>query len=211
MTFAKLAARLFALSFTVALAACASNSRNLAPPPPVETQTQAISTYRIGVDDQLQVTVWHNPDLSVSVPVRPDGNITVPLIGDVLAGGHTPEEVASDIKGKLGTYVRDPQVAVILTALRSHEYLSRVRVTGAVRQPTSLPYRQGMTVLDVVLAAGGTTPYAAADRTELYRKGKGGSTTPYPVNLDQILQKGQLQTNYPVQPGDVITVPQRAF
>jgi polysaccharide export outer membrane protein len=192
------------------LAACATG-RGSTEAPKVDPQAQAVGTYRIGVDDQLQVTVWQNPDLSVSVPVRPDGKITVPLIGDVMAGGKTPEEVAAEIKDKLQSYVRDPQVAVILTALRSHEYLSRVRVTGAVRTPVSLPYRQGMTVLDAVLAAGGTTEFAAPDRTELFREGKDGVTTPYAIRLDKVLQQGDLATNYPVQPGDVVTVPMRAF
>ena len=106
----------------------------------------AVTAYHIGVDDQLQISVWQNPDLSVTVPVRPDGMITVPLIGDVQVGGQTPEAVAATIQAKLKSFVRDPQVAVILTELRSHEYLSRVRVTGAVRTPISLPYRQGMTI-----------------------------------------------------------------
>ena len=120
------------------------------------------------------------------------------------------EAEPAEIAGKLKTYIRDPQVAVILTELRSHEYLSRVRVTGAVRNPVSVPYRQGMTVLDAVLAAGGTTEFAAGDRTELYRK-EGESTRAYAVRLDQILKKGDLSTNYPAQPGDVITVPERVF
>ncbi|MEO7068172.1 MAG: XrtA/PEP-CTERM system exopolysaccharide export protein [Rhodanobacter sp.] len=170
-----------------------------------------MSSYHIGVDDQLSISVWHNPDLSVSVPVRPDGRITVPLIGDVEAGGHTPEQVAADIKGKLNAYIRDPQVTVILTELRSHEYLSRVRVTGAVRTPVSIPFRQGMTVLDAVLAAGGTTEFASPDRTELYRKTASKATKAYSIRLGKILKDGDLATNYPVQPGDVITVPQRSF
>jgi polysaccharide export outer membrane protein len=202
--------RCFALCLPLLLAACATTGGSSAPPTP-NANVQAVTTYHIGVDDQLQVTVWHNPDLSVSVPVRPDGMITVPLIGDVIAGGKTPDEVSTEIKDKLQPYVRDPQVAVILTALRSNEYLSRVRVTGAVRSPISIPYRQGMTVLDAVLAAGGITEFAAPDRTELYRKGDAGSVTSYSVHLDNILQKGDLANNYPVQPGDVITVPQRAF
>ncbi len=136
--------------------------------------------------------------------------ISVPLVGDVKAGGKTPDEVAAEIKDKLSTYVRDPQVTVILTQLRSHEYLSRVRVTGAVRQAVSIPYRQGMTVLDAVLAAGGVTEFAAPDGTDLYRK-EGEGTKAYAVRLDKILQDGDLSTNYPVQPGDVITVPLRAF
>jgi len=177
---------------------------------PVPPPAPPAETYHIGVDDLLQVSVWHNPDLGATVPVRPDGRISLPLIGDVAAGGRTPEEVAAEVKAKLEAYVRDPQVAVILTELRSHEYLSRVRVTGAVRNPISVPYRQGMTVLDAVLAAGGTTEFASADRTELYRK-EGEATHAYAVRLDRILKDGDLGTNYPVQPGDVITVPERAF
>jgi polysaccharide biosynthesis/export protein len=201
--------RFIALVLLVMLAGCAT-APGSSQAPKFNADAQAVSTYHIGVDDQLQITVWHNPDLSVSVPVRPDGKITVPLIGDVVAGGKTPEEVAAEVKDKLQAFVRDPQVAVILTELRSHEYLSRVRVTGAVRTPVSLPYRQGMTVLDAVLAAGGTTEFAAPDHTELYRK-DGDSTKSYAVQLGNILQQGELTTNYPVQPGDVITIPQRSF
>jgi polysaccharide export outer membrane protein len=191
--------------------ACATHGSTTAPPK-APVALQAVDTYLIGVDDQLQITVWHNPDLSVSVPVRPDGKITVPLIGDVMAGGKTPDQVSAQISEKLQSFIRDPQVAVILTALRSHEYLSRVRVTGAVRSPVSIPYRQGMTVLDAVLAAGGLTEFASPDRTELYRKGEdGNTTTAYAVQLQKILQRGDLANNYAVQPGDVITVPLRAF
>lgn len=201
--------RLSIIGLVLLLAACATAGTTNAPPP-VNPEAQAVQVYRIGVDDIVQISVWHNPDLDAKVPVRPDGMISVPLIGDVMAGGKTPAEVSAEIAEKLKAFVRDPQVAVILTELRSHEYLSRVRVTGAVRQPISVPYRQGMTVLDAVLAAGGTTEFAAADRTELYRK-DGNATKAYAVHLDQILQKGNLSTNYPAQPGDVITVPQRAF
>ncbi len=166
--------------------------------------------YRIGVDDQLQVSVWRNPELSVSVPVRPDGRISVPLIGDVLAGGRSPEEVARDIEEQLAAYVRDPKVAVILTELRSHEFISRVRVTGAVRTPISIPHRQGMTVLDAVLQAGGVNEFAAANRTRLYRR-EGDTTETVPVRLGAILGSGDLDTNIEVRPGDVITVPERAL
>lgn len=191
------------------LAACASGPRST-DAPVISAQSQAVAAYRIGVDDSVRVAVWQNPDLNVTVPVRPDGKISVPLVGDVEAGGKTPEEVAADIKLKLENFVRNPQVTVIVDQLRSHEYLSRVRVTGAVRTPISVPYRQGMTVLDAVLAAGGTNEFAAADRTELYRKEDAG-TRSYAIRLDRILQKGELGTNYEVQPGDVITVPERAF
>ncbi len=195
--------------FLFTLLTCVSAAA--AEPVPVKPVPQAVATYQIGVDDMVQVAVWHNPDLTVTVPVRPDGDISVPLIGDVRAGGRTPEEVAADVKQKLATYLRDPQVAVIITELRSHEYLSRVRVTGAVHQPISIPYRQGMTVLDAVLAAGGTTEFANGDRTSLYRREQGGVVTPYDVKLDRIMKKGELSSNIAVQPGDIITVPERAF
>jgi polysaccharide biosynthesis/export protein len=201
----------WALCLSLILASCATTGATPANAPPMDAvQTQAVDAYRIGVDDQVQVAVWRNPELGITVPVRPDGMISVPLIGDVLAGGRTPPEVAKDIQDKLAAYVRDPQVAVILTELRSHEYLSRVRVTGAVRQPVSVPYRPGMTVLDAVLAAGGLTEFAAPDRSELHRRTGDGSRT-FEVKLDRILNRGDLATNYPVAPGDVITVPERTF
>ena len=199
------------VALLVGMTGCASGGPvDAAAPPAPSAQAGMVDAYRIGVDDMVQVAVWRNPELGITVPVRPDGMISVPLIGDVLAGGRTPPEVAKDIQDKLSTYVRDPQVAVILTELRSHEYLSRVRVTGAVRQPVSVPYRPGMTVLDAVLAAGGPTEFAASDRTELHRKSGEGARA-FAVKLDRILNRGELQTNYPVAAGDVITVPERTF
>lgn len=200
---------LLAIVLALLLASCASTSASSSGPPPGDAPA-AVDQYQIGVDDIVQVTVWRNPDLGITVPVRPDGMISVPLVGDVQAGGLTPSAVAADISQKLSAYVRDPQVAVILTDLRSHEYLSRVRVTGAVRQPVSIPYRQGMTVLDAVLAAGGVTEFAAPARSELYRT-NGAGTRSYAVKLDRILDDGDLSTNFKVAPGDVITVPERAL
>ena len=197
------------IGLVLALAACAAGPRP-GEMPTADPSIQAVDVYRIGVDDILRVSVWQNPDLNVEVPVRPDGNISVPLAGDVAAGGRTPQEVAESIREKLSSYLRDPNVTVILTELRSHEYLARVRVTGAVRSPVSVPYRQGMTVLDAVLEAGGPNEFAAADRTLLHRKADGGSRA-YPVHLDRILKRGELATNHAVQPGDVITVPERTF
>lgn len=166
--------------------------------------------YRIGVDDRVQVTVWRNPELSVTGPVRPDGKISVPIIGDVEAGGRTPNEVAEIIKGKLSAYIREPNVVVILTELRSHEFLSRVRVTGAVRTPRSMPHRQGMTVLDAVLECGGVNDFSAPSRTKLYRKTK-DKTEVFDIDLDDILRKGRLESNLLLRPGDIISVPERLF
>jgi polysaccharide export outer membrane protein len=166
--------------------------------------------YRIGVDDRVQVTVWRNPELAVTAPVRPDGKISVPIIGDVQAGGQTPSEVAETIRKRLSEYIREPNVAVILTELRSHEFLTRVRVTGAVRTPRSMPHRQGMTVLDAILEAGGVTEFASPNRSRLFRKTK-EKTEVFPIELGDILRKGRLETNLLLAPGDVITVPERLF
>ncbi|HSM10607.1 MAG TPA: XrtA/PEP-CTERM system exopolysaccharide export protein [Lysobacter sp.] len=191
---------------SVLLAGCASSGYSTAGAPP--DGDPVVDAYRIGVDDMVQVSVWGSPELGVTAPVRPDGMISVPLLGDVKAGGRTPREVSADIQQRLAEYVKSPQVAVILTELRSHEYLSRVRVTGAVRQPVSIPYRQGMTVLDAVLAAGGVTEFAAPNRSSLYRR-NGDGTASYQVNLQEILNNGDLTTNFDVAPGDVITVSER--
>jgi len=204
----RVASALRVLGLSLLLAGCASNSNLTSGAPPAAVP--AADDYRIGVDDMVQVSVWRNPELGITAPVRPDGKISVPLVGDVVAGGRTPGEVAQDVQQKLGTYVLEPQVTVILTELRSHEYLSRVRVTGAVRQPVSIPYRQGMTVLDAVLAAGGLTEFAAPGKSSLHRKSGDGSNS-YGVQLDNILNHGDLSTNYKVAPGDVITVPERVL
>lgn len=190
------------LMFSVA--ACTTS-----PPPPAAPIAAPVfaDEYRIGVGDALSINVWRNEDLSVQVPVRPDGKVSVPLAGDVMVGNKTPEEVAADITERLATFIRDPYVTVIVTTMGSDEYRSRVRVTGAVNTPVSLPYRQGMTVLDVVLEAGGITEFASAGRATLFtRQGERKD-----VDLDRILKRGDMSTNYSLSPGDVITVPERAF
>jgi len=175
-----------------------------------EIQTETTKEYRIGVDDVLRINVWGNEALSVEVPVRPDGKISMPLIGDVQAAGRTPEEVSSNIKNSLSAYVRNPNVTVMLTQLNSHLYLSRVRVTGAVATPISIPYRQGMTVLDAILEAGGVNEFASVNSTKLYRKQK-EKTIIFDIKLGNILNKGELSTNYYLKPGDIVTVPERLF
>jgi polysaccharide export outer membrane protein len=200
------------------LAACAGKA------PPLDdagvSAASAQRSYLIGVDDHVQISVWRNPELSVTVPVRPDGKISVPLVGDVDAGGRTPEQVAALLRQQLARYIREPNVTVIVAELRSHEFLSRVRVTGAVVTPRSMNYRQGMTVLDAVLEAGGINKFASANRTKLYRKDrnlkdrKGKAQVKsevYDIDLEEILNKGRLETNHALLPGDVITVPERTF
>jgi len=200
------------LIFGFILVGCSSTSL---PPENIEAISKGnksitVNEYRIGVDDVIRINVWGNEALSVEVPVRPDGMISMPLIGDVQAGERTPGQVAEDIRRRLSAYIRNPNVTVILTELKSHEYLSRIRVTGAVETPLSMPYRQGMTVIDAILAAGGVNEFASTNSTKLYRK-VNGKTVVLDVKLGGILNDGELGTNYDLQPGDIITVPERLF
>jgi polysaccharide export outer membrane protein len=191
------------------LTACASEHLESGPPPAVNEFVMD-NNYRIGVGDELHVQVWRNEELSAKVPVRPDGKISSPLVGDIVAAGLTTQDLAKAISDKLGNYVRNPEVTVIVTNPVSADFLRRVRVTGAVRTPVTVTYRQGMTVLDVILQAGGLTEFASPGRARLYRT-VDGRTKIYPVDLDAILQKGDLHTNYALYPSDVVTVPERSF
>lgn len=179
--------------------------------PPANSNTLAIPSfeqeYLVGVGDVLTVNVWQSPDLGTTVPVRPDGKITVPLVGDIMVGDHSPESVADEIALKLEAFIKDPRVTVIVSEMARDQYRSRVRVTGAVQQPVSIPYRQGMTVLDVVLDAGGVTEFANLGRASLFRK----SGEQIRVDLHGILNRGDLTTNFQLAPGDVVTVPERMF
>ena len=163
--------------------------------------------YRIGVGDNLRVDVYRQGELSVNVFVRPDGKITVPVVGDVLVGGQTPEDVSRIIAGALSEYVRDPLVTTTVVGMGSAEYASRIRITGAVANPTSIPFRSGMTVLDVILEVGGPNQFANPDRTLLYR----GTGEPLRIRLDRLLKGGDMSTNFRLRPGDTISVPERLF
>lgn len=177
---------------------------------PPEQELSASPEYRLGAGDIVSVSVWKNPDLSVRVPVRPDGYISVPLVGDVLAGKRTPDEIARDTEGKLLQYIRTPKVSIIVEELNSDEFKNRVRVVGGVADPKSLSHREGMTVLDLVLEAGGVNEFASPESSKLYRT-INGDTKIYPVYLESILKEGVLDTNYGLLPGDVISVPERRF
>lgn len=179
---------------------------------PAEAPTTIVDQeiYKIGVGDVLTVSVWGNAELSLSVPVRPDGFISLPLIGDIRASDMDAETLAASIADELGSQLRNPQVTVIVSAVNSVQYTLRVRITGAVRAPRSLPYARGMSVLDAVLEAGGINEVASANRAKLYRQ-VDGRLMEYDLRLDDILLRGILDTNYQMQPGDVITVPERLF
>ena len=164
--------------------------------------------YIIGPGDSLQVFVWRNAELSASVPVRPDGKISTPLVEDMVAVGKTPTQLARDIEKVLGEYVKSPQVNVIVTQPLSA--FSQVKVIGQVVKPESLPYHEGMTVLDALLSVGGLGPYAAGNRAKVVRT-DGAKQIEIDVNLGKIIDKGDMRQNLKLQPGDVIVVPETRF
>lgn len=164
--------------------------------------------YVIGPGDTLQVFVWRNPELSVSVPVRPDGKISTPLVENMVAIGKSPSQLARDIEQVLSEFVRSPQVNVIVGNAVST--FSQVKVVGQVRSPQALPYREGLRVLDVVLATGGLTDFAAPQRARIVRV-VNGKNTEIKVKLGNLMNKGDLSQNHELKPGDVFLVPQSAF
>lgn len=166
--------------------------------------------YVIGSGDQLYISVWQNPELSLTVPVRPDGKISAPLIGDQQAQGLTAKNLSIELEKKLNEYIRIPQVTVIVTAPSSSEYLTRIRITGAVNTPKSLPFRRDMTVLDLVLSAGSLTPFADGNESILYRKTPEG-VIGYPVHVTDILKQGDLTSNYTLRPSDILIIPESVF
>ena len=171
--------------------------------------SQEAKNYVIGPGDVLDIFVWQNPDLSQkAVPVRPDGRISTPLIANMMAAGKTPVQLSEDMDKALSEYIRQPKVTVIVNQALS--VLSQVQVIGQVVHPESIPYHEGMHVLDVVLAAGGLTPDAAGNDAKLERKVDGRVTVIH-VHLSDLLNKGELSQNYPVKPGDVLVVPESLF
>lgn len=189
-----------------ALAACAP-SANLPPAPEtISAASTEDSDYRIGSLDTVQVFVWNAPEFSVTVPVRPDGKISSPLIQDLQAAGKTPSELANDIEERLSKYMRDPVVTVIVSNFAG-SFDQQIRVVGEATQPRAIPYRDNMTLLDVMIEVGGLTDFAAGDRAVLVRRAAGKKQT-YNVRLDDLLKEGDISANVPVMPGDVIIIPQ---
>jgi polysaccharide export outer membrane protein len=164
--------------------------------------------YVIGPGDTVQVFVWRNPELSVTVPVRPDGKISTPLVEDLVAVGKTSSQLAREIEKALAEYIRSPQVNIIVTNPVST--YSQVKVIGEVVTPQSVPYREGLTVLDVVLAVGGLTEFAAGNRAKIVRTEQ-GKTIEIKVKLESLVRKGKVAENKPLRPGDVLIIPESFF
>ena len=167
------------------------------------------ANYRIGPGDVLNVFVWHNTDLSAQMPVRPDGRISLPLIGDIVAAGTTPTDLAAQIQDKLKAYVKDPLVTVIPTQFVGL-FTRQVRVIGEAVQPRAIPYSASMTALDVMIAVGGLTKYADGNRAVLVRAIDGKQQS-YQVHLDSLVRDGDVSQNVALQPGDILIIPQRFF
>ena len=164
--------------------------------------------YVIGPGDTVQIFVWRNPELTVTVTVRPDGKITTPLVENMVAVGKSPSQLARDIEVVLSEFVREPQVNVILGAAVST--FSQVKIVGEVKNPQAMPFREGLQVLDIVLAAGGLTEFAAPNRARIVRlvNGKNVETR---VKLGDLLNDGDLRQNIELKPGDVFIIPQSMF
>jgi polysaccharide export outer membrane protein len=161
--------------------------------------------YLIGPGDSLQIFVWRNPELTTTIPVRPDGKISTPLVEDMVAVGKTPSQLARDIEGVLAEFIRSPQVNVIVSVPVSA--FSQVKVIGQVGNPQSLPFREGMRVLDAILATGGLAPFAAGNRAKIVRS-IGGKEVTLRVKLENLLNKGDMAQNLELRPGDVLVVPE---
>jgi polysaccharide export outer membrane protein len=189
------------------LTAC-SNSLPSAQTLPAATPADT-ANYRIGPGDVLNVFVWHNTDLSAQMPVRPDGRISLPLVGDIVAAGMTPTDLAAQIQDKLKAYVKDPLVTVIPTQFVGL-FTRQVRVIGEAVQPRAIPYSASMTALDVMIAVGGLTKYADGNRAVLVRASDGKQVS-YQVHLDSLVRDGDVTQNVAMQPGDILIIPQRFF
>jgi polysaccharide export outer membrane protein len=173
-------------------------------------QTSTTPSYIIGAGDELRVFVWKNTDLSVDVPVRPDGKISTPLVPDVQALGKTPTELAADLRIALANYIQDPVVTVLVKTFASPASASAIRVIGAAVTPKVVPYRAGLTTLDVLIDVGGLNTFADGNDAVLIRNEASGSRT-YPLHLADLLRNGEMKANMNLMPGDVIRIPERWF
>lgn len=186
------------------LVACATESF---PPAPVSASTDNYN-YIVGPGDTLNIIVWRNPELSMSVPVRPDGKFSTPLIDELTAQGKNSVEIARDIEKNLAKYVRDPVVTVIVTSFVG-PYDQQIRVVGEAAKPQSLPYKQYMTLLDVMIAVGGLTDFADGNSATILRTGDGGKQ--YSVRLRDLVRRGDVSANVQMKPGDILIIPQGFF
>jgi polysaccharide biosynthesis/export protein len=203
-----LSSRTYALVAVVlaGLTGCAAPG---APAAPASGNAVEPAAYVIGPGDTLQVSVWHNPDLSTTVPVRPDGRISTPLVDDETAAGKTPQQLGHDIETRLKKFVADPNVTVIVSSFVG-AYSEQIRIVGEAVTPKSIPFLAHMTALDAMIAAGGLTPYAAGNRAKIVRR-VDGKEVDLNVRLSDLLKNGDMGANTDLRPGDIIIIPQSFF
>jgi polysaccharide export outer membrane protein len=188
------------------IAACAGYSSTY-PAAPVSAATPGYD-YIVGAGDTLNIIVWRNPELSMSVPVRPDGKISTPLVDELVAQGKTPVEIARDVEKALSKLVRDPVVTIIVSSFVG-PYSEQIRVVGEAAKPQSLPYKQKMTVLDVMIAVGGLTDFADGNAASITRASEGDKR--YSVRLKDLIKRGDISANVEMKPGDILIIPQGWF
>jgi polysaccharide export outer membrane protein len=198
--------RAVGVAIVTAVAGCSG-----APPLPPAPAASALPSaeYRIGPGDTLNIFVWRNPELSVNVPVRPDGRLSIPLVEDVVAINKTPSGLARDLEKRLAKYIKEPVVTVIANGFVG-PFTEQVRVIGEAAQPKALPYRADMTVLDAMIEVGGLTRYAAGNNAVIVRTAHGEEGT-YSVHLSSLIRDGDVSSNVKLEPGDILIIPQRLF
>ncbi len=178
--------------------------------PPLTKQGSGIeTTYLVGPGDTVNIVVWRNADLSMIVPVRPDGKISTPLVEDLQATGKTATQLAREIEKVLSKYIQSPVVTVIVTTFVG-PYSQQVRVIGEAAKPQALSYKENMTLLDVMIAIGGITDFADGNKASILRSG-GGKTLQFGVRLRDLVRRGDLSANVAMRPGDVLIIPQSFF
>ena len=187
------------------LGACTSSQA----PAPISAGKSPNLHYIIGPGDSLNIQVWRNPEVSASVPVRPDGKISTPLVEDLDAANKTPSQLARDIEKALAKFIQDPIVTVIVTGFVG-PYDSQVRVIGQAARPQALQYREKMTLLDVMIAVGGITDFAAGNKASIVRN-VDGKQQQFRVRLESLIRDGDISANVEVLPGDILVIPESFF
>jgi polysaccharide export outer membrane protein len=204
--FPRLAVRLIGAGLVALLAACGSVPGQH-PPAPAAAAASDYS-YVIGPGDNLNIVVWRNPELSMSVPVRPDGKVSAPLVDEIVAQGKTSVEMAREVEKALSKYVRDPIVTVIVTTFVG-PFSEQIRVVGEAARPQFLPFKQKMTLLDVMIAVGGLTDFADGNAATILRGADGNKQ--YSVRLKDLIKRGDVSANVEMRPGDILIIPQGFF
>ncbi len=203
----KNAMRWIALGLSTSLLGACANMSSSYPAAPVSAAVPGYD-YVVGAGDSLNIIVWRNPELSASVPVRPDGKVSMPLVDELVAQGKTSVEIARDVEKVLSKLVRDPVVTVVVTSFVG-PYSEQIRVVGEAAKPQALAYKQKMTLLDVMIAVGGLTDFADGNSASITRPSEGDKR--YSVRLKDLIKRGDISANVEMRPGDILIIPQGWF